>query len=199
PFVELLDQLSFSLHGLWGSPIAVAASFVFIFVLFGAFLQVSGAGTFFFDLSRALAGKSRGGAAKIAVMASALMGTISGSPTANVGTTGTFTIPMSKKLGYSSRFAAAIEACASTGGSFLPPIMGSSAFLMAAVTGIPYTSIAIAAILPALLYYVSLFSVVHFEALRLELPRVKNEDIPSVRQVMRKGWFHFIPLIVLIV
>lgn len=132
--IEVLDQLSFSYNGLWGSPIAVAASFVFIFILFGSFLQKSGAGQFFFDLSISLAGRKRGGAAKIAVIASALFGTISGSPTENVVTTGAFTIPMAKKTGYSATFAAAVEAVASTGGSILPPIMGSSAFLMAAVT-----------------------------------------------------------------
>lgn len=196
---EVLDQLAFSLNGLWGSPIAVAASFVFIFVLFGAFLQYSGASEFFFKLSVALAGRSRGGAAKIAVLASGFFGTISGSPTANVVTTGPFTIPMAKKLGYSPRFAAAIEACASTGGSFLPPIMGSSAFLMAAITGIPYGTIAIAALLPGMLYYVSLISIVHIEAVRLDLPRAAVENLPKLSQVLKSGWYHFIPLIILVV
>lgn len=196
---EVLDQLAFSLNGLWGSPIAVAASFVFIFVLFGAFLQYSGASEFFFKLSVALAGRSRGGAAKIAVLASAFFGTISGSPTANVVTTGPFTIPMAKRLGYTPRFAAAIEACASTGGSFLPPIMGSSAFLMAAITGIPYGTIAIAALLPGILYYVSLISIVHIEAVRLDLPRAAVENIPKLSQVLKSGWYHFIPLIILVV
>lgn len=196
--VEVLDQLAFSFNGLWGSPIAVAASFVFIFVLFGAFLQHSGASEFFFKLSVAIAGRTRGGAAKIAIIASAFFGTISGSPTANVVTTGPFTIPMAKRLGYSPRFAAAIEACASTGGSLLPPIMGSSAFLMAAVTGISYPKIAIAATLPAILFYVSLFSVVHFEALRIKLPRTEAKDIPKLGTVLKEGWTHFIPVILLV-
>lgn len=196
--VDVLDQLAFSYNGLWGSPISVAASFVFIFVLFGSFLKKSGAGEFFFLLSVSLAGRTRGGPAKIAVIASALFGSISGSPTANVVTTGTFTIPTAKKAGYSPRFAAAIEACASTGGSLLPPIMGSSAFLMVAVTGIPYQTIAVAAILPGVLFYVSLFSIVHFEALRLHLPRVEAKDIPHLKEVIKNGWFHFIPLIVLV-
>lgn len=195
---EVLDHLAFSFNGLWGSPIAVAASFVFIFVLFGAFLQKSGAGQFFFDLSISIAGRSRGGAAKIAVIASAFFGTISGSPTANVVTTGAFTIPMAKKVGYSPRFAAAVESVASTGGSILPPIMGSSAFLMAAVTGIPYGSIVIAAILPALLYYLSLYSMVHFEALRKDLPRAEAKDIPKLSKVLKEGWFHFVPVILLV-
>lgn len=196
--VVLLDHLAYSFNGLWGSPISVAASFVFIFILFGAFLQKSGAGEFFFQLSVSLAGRTRGGPAKIAVIASAFFGSISGSPTANVVTTGAFTIPMAKKIGYSSRFSAAIEACASTGGSFLPPIMGSSAFLMAAVTGIPYTTIAFAAILPALLYFLSLFSMVHFEALRLDLPKVDTKDLPKLTHVLKSGWFHFLPVIILV-
>ena len=195
---EVLDQLAYSFNGLWGSPIAVAASFVFVFVLFGSFLHYSGASQFFFDLSIAIAGRTKGGAAKIAILASAFFGMISGSPTANVVTTGAFTIPMAKKTGYSSRFAAAVEACASTGGSILPPIMGSSAFLMAAVTGIPYTSIAIAAILPGILYYFSLFLMVHLEAIRTNLPVVEGENIPKVKKVLKAGWYHFIPLIVLL-
>lgn len=198
-FVEILDQLAFSFNGLWGSPISVAATFVFVFVLFGSFLKKSGASEFFFDLSMSIAGRTKGGAAKIAIFASAFSGMISGSPTANVVTTGTITIPMAKKIGYSSRFVAAVEAVASTGGSFLPPIMGSSAFLMAAVTGIPYTSIAIAAIIPAILFYVSLFSIVHFESIRLDLPRASEKDIPKLKDVLKNGWFHFIPVIVLIV
>src|SRR5690625_3181577 len=183
-FIEILDQLAFSYNGLWGSPIAVAAGFVFIFVLFGAFLNKSGASEFFFDLSVALAGQTRGGAAKIAIFASAFSGMISGSPTANVVTTGTITIPMARKVGYSPRFAAAVEAIASTGGSFLPPIMGSSAFLMAAVTGISYKQIAIAAIIPALLFYISLYSIVHFEAIRLDLPRADSKEIPRLKEVL---------------
>lgn len=196
---ELLEQLAFSYNGLWGSPIAVAASFVFMFVLFGALLQTSGASEFFFRLSVSMAGRSRGGALKIAVLASAFSGMISGSPTANVVTTGSFTIPMSKKLGYSPKFAAAIEAIASTGGSLLPPIMGSSAFLMAAVTSIPYTSIIIAATLPALLFYVALLAVVHFEACRLNLPRMDKKYLLPLKTVIKQGWFHLIPVFVLTV
>lgn len=199
PVIEVLDQFAFSFNGLWGSPIAVAATFVFMFVLFGSFLQKSGASEFFFKLSVSIAGRTRGGAAKIAVIASAFFGAISGSPTANVVTTGAFTIPMAKKSGYSPRFAAAIEACASTGGSILPPIMGSSAFLMAAVTGISYKTIAVAAILPALLFYFSLFMMVHFEAIRLNLPRAEEKYIPQLRTVLKDGWFYFIPVLVLVV
>lgn len=196
--IDLLDELAFSFNGLWGSPIAVAASFVFMFLLFGTFLQQAGAGEFFFKLSTSIAGRSRGGAAKVAVLASAFFGSISGSPTANVVTTGSFTIPVSKKSGYSSKVAASIEAAASTGGSILPPIMGSSAFLMAAVTQLPYGQIVIAAIIPGILYYVSLLFMVHFEALRLHLPRPNKQDIPSLWKVVKEGWFYIIPLIVLV-
>lgn len=196
--VEVLDDLAFSFNGLWGSPISVASSFVFMFMLFGAFLNHAGAGTFFFQLSTAIAGRSKGGAAKVAVLASALFGSISGSPTANVVTTGAFTIPVSKRTGYKSSFAAAVEAAASTGGSILPPIMGSSAFLMSAVTQLSYGSIVIAAIIPGLLYYVSLLVMVHFEALRLDLPRTPKDDIPCITSVLKEGWYYFIPLIVLV-
>lgn len=199
PPVEVLDDLAFSFNGLWGSPISVAASFVFMFMLFGAFFNQAGAGVFFFQLSTAIAGRSKGGAAKVAVLASALFGSISGSPTANVVTTGSFTIPISKRMGYKPSFAAAVEAAASTGGSILPPIMGSSAFLMAAVTQMSYRSIVIAAIIPGVLYYVSLLVMVHFEAMRLDLPRAAKKDIPRIANVLKEGWYYFIPLIVLVV
>lgn len=195
---DVIDQLAFSLNGIWGSPVAVASTFVFIFVLFGAFLQKSGAGNFFFDISSALTGSARGGPAKVAIVASGFFGTISGSPTANVVTTGSFTIPMSKRLGYRPEFAGAVEAVASTGGSIMPPIMGSSAFLMAEVTGISYGKIVIAAAIPALLYYLSLFMMVHFEAVRTKLPRLNKEDIPRARDVMAKGWHYLLPLVVMV-
>ncbi|MFS0824025.1 TRAP transporter permease [Bacillus sp. 1P02SD] len=198
-FSEVVEDLAYSFNGLWGSPIAVAASFVYMFLLFGTFLQKAGAGEFFFQLSTALAGRSRGGAAKVAVLTSAFFGMISGSPTANVVTTGSFTIPVSKRSGYKPSFAAAVEAAASTGGSILPPIMGSSAFLMAAITQIPYISIVIAAIIPGILYYLSLLAMVHFEAVRLDLPKAKKEDIPKVSDVLKGGWYYFIPLVVLLV
>lgn len=197
-FSEVVEDLAYSFNGLWGSPIAVAASFVYMFLLFGAFLQKAGAGEFFFQLSTALAGRTRGGAAKVAVIASAFFGMISGSPTANVVTTGSFTIPVSRRSGYKPSFAAAVEAAASTGGSILPPIMGSSAFLMAAITQIPYISIVIAAIIPGILYYTSLLAMVHFEAIRLDLPKANKEDIPKVSNALKEGWHYFIPLVVLL-
>ncbi|QQK74740.1 TRAP transporter permease [Salicibibacter cibarius] len=199
PPIEILEELAFSFNGLWGNPMAVAATFVFMFLLFGAFLQKSGAGNFFFDISSAIAGRTRGGAAKIAVLASAFFGSITGSPVANVATTGPFTIPMAKRIGYQSRFAGAVEAAASTGGSFLPPIMGSAAFLMVAVTQMSYTSIIVAALIPGILYYVALMGMVHFEALRKNLPKASDESIPKVKKVLKEGWYYFIPLVILVV
>ncbi|WP_087972117.1 TRAP transporter permease [Oceanobacillus rekensis] len=196
--VEFIDKLAFSFNGLWGSPISVAATFVFMFMLFGSFLQKSGAGEFFYHISSAIAGRTRGGSAKVAVLTSAFFGSISGSPTANVVTTGNFTIPVSKKSGYPPTIAAAVEAAASTGGSILPPIMGSSAFLMAAVTQMSYGAIVMAALIPGILYYVSLLAMVHFEAIRLDLPRPPKEAVPKLTNVLKKGWFYFIPIIVLV-
>lgn len=198
PFAEFIDELAYSFNGLWGSPISVAATFVFMFLLFGTFLKKAGAGEFFFKLATAIAGRTRGGAAKIAVLTSAFFGSISGSPTANVVTTGSFTIPVMKKSGHKTPVAAAVEAAASTGGSILPPIMGSSAFLMAAVTQIPYGMIVIAAIIPGILYYISLLMMVHLEAVRTDLPHPEKENIPRMKEVLKEGWYYFIPLILLV-
>lgn len=197
-FMDQIDQLSFTFNGIWGSPMAVASTFVFLFVLFGSFLSKSGCGDFFFDIANAVAGGTTGGGAKVAVVSSGLFGMISGSPTANAVTTGAFTIPMNKKLGYTPVFAAAIEAVAATGGSIMPPIMGSSAFLMAEVAGIPYVKICVAAAIPAVLYYVSLLAMVHFEALKSDLKPMEKDMIPSVRKVLREGWQYTIPIVVLV-
>jgi TRAP transporter 4TM/12TM fusion protein len=196
-FSEVIDQLSYSLVGIWGSPIIVVSTFVFVFLLFGSFLQYSGAGDFFFEISSALTGGSRGGASKVAVVSSGLFGMISGSPTANVVTTGSFTIPMSKRLGYRPEFAAAVEAVASTGGAIMPPVMGSSAFLMAEITNIPYAKIIVAAAVPALLYYISIYMMVHFEAIRINLPTQRKEDVPRVGAVMARGWQYSVPLVLM--
>lgn len=197
-YVDIIDQLAYTFNGLWGSPMAVAATFVFLFVLFGSFLSKSGCGDFFFDIANAVAGGAVGGGAKVAVVSSGLFGMISGSPTANTVTTGAFTIPMNKKLGYSGVFAGAIEAVAATGGSIMPPIMGSSAFLMAEVAGIPYVKICIAAAVPALLYYVSLLAMVHFQALKTGIKPLDKSQIPSTWKVLRNGWHYTIPIFVLV-
>lgn len=197
-FADVIDQLSYTFNGVWGSPMAVAATFVFLFVLFGSFLSKSGCGDFFHEIANALAGGTTGGGAKVAVVSSGLFGMISGSPTANAVTTGAFTIPMNKKLGYSSIFAAAIEAVAATGGSIMPPIMGSSAFLMAEVAGIPYVKICIAAAVPAILYYVSLLAMVHFHALKIGIHSLPKDQIPAIGKVLKNGWQFTIPIIVLV-
>ncbi|MEK0452575.1 MAG: hypothetical protein AGIKBDMD_00511 [Synergistaceae bacterium] len=197
-FMDQIDQMSFTFNGIWGSPMAVASTFVFLFVLFGSFLSKSGCGDFFFDIANAVAGGTTGGGAKVAVVSSGLFGMISGSPTANAVTTGAFTIPMNKKLGYTPVFAAAIEAVAATGGSIMPPIMGSSAFLMAEVAGIPYVKICIAAAIPAVLYYVSLLAMVHFEALKSDLKPMDRDMIPPVWKVLKNGWQYSIPIVVLV-
>ena len=188
----------FTTNGIFTSPIACSSTYVFLFCLFGAFFTVSGAGDFFYKFSMAVAGQYTGGAGKVAVVASGLFGMINGSPTANVATTGSFTIPMMKKVGYDGEFSAAISAVASTGGGILPPIMGTAAFLMVEMAGIPYRDIAIAAAIPGILYYVSLSFMVHFRAKKDNLPRLSKEDLPPVGATLKEGFPFVIPLILLI-
>ncbi|MEW6662773.1 MAG: TRAP transporter permease [Bacillota bacterium] len=197
--VDVLDQLVFTVNGIYSSPIAVASTFVFLFVLFGVFFANSGAGEFFYKFSLATAGRSPGGAAKVAIVASALFGSINGSPTANVVTTGSFTIPMMKRTGYSPLFAGAVEAVASTGGGMLPPIMGTAAFLMVEMAGIPYRDIAIAAALPGILYFLALGFMVHLRAKKIGLTGLSSEDIPPLGKTLQEGCQFFLPLIVLVV
>lgn len=166
---SVIETTYLTQDGLWTSPLRVTASYVFLFVLFGSFLVASGAGEFFNDLARSLTGRFTGGAAKTAVVSSALMGSLSGSSAGNVVVTGSFTIPAMRKAGFSSRFAAGVEAVASSGGQFMPPVMGSAAFIMAEFIGIPYVDIAKAAVIPAILYFLSVLAMVHFEARRLNL------------------------------
>ena len=195
---EFVDGMCYTVNGILGSPVAVSSTFVFLFVTFGAFLSESGGGDFFFDLSNAIAGKASGGAAKVAVIASALFGTISGSPTSDVVTTGTFTIPMMRRLGYKREFAGAVEAVASTGGSILPPVMGSAAFLMVEVAGIDYAKICAAAAFPGILYYIALAIMVHLEAKKLGLKGLPADQVPKVGEVLKKGFHFMIPLTVMI-
>ena len=197
--INIIDQCVFTTNGIFTSPIACSSTYVFLFCLFGAFFTVSGAGDFFYKFSMAVAGQYTGGAGKVAVVASGLFGMINGSPTANVATTGSFTIPMMKKVGYDGEFSAAISAVASTGGGILPPIMGTAAFLMVEMAGIPYRDIAIAAAIPGILYYVSLSFMVHFRAKKDNLPRLSKEDLPPVGATLKEGFPFVIPLILLIV
>ncbi|MBP3039419.1 TRAP transporter permease [Bacillaceae bacterium Marseille-Q3522] len=194
----IIDHLFYTVTGIFSTPLGVSATFIFLFILFGKFLEVSGAGQFFIDLSVAAMGKYRGGPAKTAVIASSILGTISGSAVANTVTTGAFTIPLMKKTGYKPHFAAAIEAVSSTGGQIMPPIMGASAFIIASYLGVPYMDIAIAAIIPAILYYLCLFVQVDLRARRLGLVGLKKAELPNLANVFKKGFLFFIPLIVII-
>ncbi|MDO6579990.1 TRAP transporter fused permease subunit [Photobacterium sp. 2_MG-2023] len=190
---ELIRFHIFSTNGVYGAPLAIAAGVVFIFVLFGAFLQVTGAGQFFIDIAFAVAGKYRGGPAKASVIASAALGSISGSAIANTVTTGSLTIPMMKKLGYKPEQAAGIEAAASTGGQIMPPVMGAGAFVMAQFTGIPYSEILLVSIAPAILYFACTLLYVHLMACKLGL---EGMDVKAgVREVLNKGWHFLAPLI----
>ena len=194
----LVEHLWFTTEGIFGTPIGVSSTFIFLFILFGAFLEKTGIGQFFIDISNAIAGWAVGGPAKVAVIASALEGTVSGSSVGNVVGSGSFTIPMMKKLGYKPEFAAAVEATASTGGQIMPPIMGAAAFLMAEFTGIPYGRIALAAVIPALLYFFACFTQVHFEAHKLGLKGMKREDLPKAKDIWLKRGYLMIPLVTII-
>jgi TRAP transporter 4TM/12TM fusion protein len=176
----------------------VGSSIVIAFMLFSGFLQESGTGDFFIKLGMSIAGRYRGGPAKVAIFASALMGTISGSSAANVVTTGSFTIPMMKKLGYKPAFAGAVEAVASNGGQIMPPVMGAVAFLMAQLLGITYWSICVAAFLPAVLYFLALFFMIDFEAVKTKLSGLPKENIPSLKGILKKNWYYFVPIILLV-
>ena len=172
---------------IFGTPLGVTATFVILIVLFGAVLESSGAGKVLMDIANALTGKTRGGPAKAAVVGSSLMGMISGTAVANVLTTGTISIPLMKRTGYRPETAGAIEAVASTGGQLMPPVMGAAAFLMSDMTGISYFEIAKAALLPAILYYIVLFSVVHLESIKRNIPILDTKDIPSLSKTFFNG------------
>ncbi len=173
-FSRLVQHLYLSTEGIWGVPLGVSADFVFLFVLFGAVLEAAGGGELLIVLAGKVAGRTRGGPAKTATVASAIMGSLSGSAVANVVTTGSLTIPMMKRTGFKAYFAAAIEAAASTGGQLMPPIMGAGAFILATWTNIPYVQVAAAAVVPAVLYYVALIAAIHFRAERDRLPRASE-------------------------
>ena len=193
-FEHFLDIMMFTTDGLFGTPLRVAATYVLLFVLFGTFLANAGGGEFFNNLAASVAGARVGGPAKIAVVSSGLYGTISGSPTSDVVTTGSITIPMMKKIGYPATVAGAVEVAASTGGSILPPVMGSAAFIMAEYTGIPYLDIVVASAIPALLYYFSVYSQVHFTSVRLGLKGLDQSAVPPLSQTMKNGGLFLVPL-----
>ncbi|MCG9697686.1 TRAP transporter fused permease subunit [Shewanella sp. Isolate11] len=192
---ELIQFQIYSANGVFGSALGIAATTVFVFVLFGAFLEVTGAGKFFIDLAFSIAGKYRGGPAKAAVLASAGLGSISGSAIANTVTTGSVTIPMMKKLGYTPEQSAGIEAAASTGGQIMPPIMGAGAFVMAQFTGVPYSDIMLTSIAPAILYFFCTLLYVHLMACKLNLQTQSRTQ--AVISVMKDGAHHLIPLLLI--
>ena len=196
---HFLDINVFTTDGLFGIPVRVAATYAFVFVMFGTFLEKARGGDFFFDLAACVSGRSPGGPAKVAVVSSALFGTMSGSPTSDVVTTGSITIPMMKRLGYPGSIAAGVEVAASTGGSLLPPIMGSAAFIMAEYTGIPYSEIVVAALIPALLYYAGILIQVHLRSLRMGLAPLPPDKVPAFIATMKKGWIYLVPLVAMVV
>jgi len=195
---RIVHQLFYTTEGVIGTPIGVCSTFIVLFIFLAAFLEKSGIANFFIDLANSVAGFTAGGPAKVAVIASALFGMISGSSVANTVGSGSVTIPTMKRTGYKPEFAAAVEASASTGGQIMPPIMGAAAFLMAELTGTPYATIAVAAILPAVLYFTGIFLMVHFEAKKLGLKGLPKESIPHFGRLLITKGFLFIPIIVLI-
>lgn len=196
-FDRIIEHFYLTDEGIFSSSLGISATYVMIFLIFGGFLEKSGTGAFFMELAEAFAGHSAGGPAKISVLSSAFFGSISGSAVANVYATGTFTIPLMKRTGYSPTFAGAVEAVASTGGQLMPPVMGAGAFIMAAFLGVPYKNIMIAAFIPAVLYYVAVLVMVHMRALKIGLRGLPREQLPSRLSVLKKSYL-FIPLGVLV-
>lgn len=195
---ELVSHLYFTTEGIYGIPLGVSSTFIFLFILFGAYLETTGLGKFFIDIANAIAGWASGGPAKVAVLSSGLMGTVSGSSVANVAGTGSFTIPMMKKLGYRPEFAGAVEASASTGGQLMPPVMGAAAFLMAEFVGVPYIEVVKAAVIPAFLYYMGVWLGVHYEAKKFGLEGMPRDQLPKFKELLLNRGHLALPLLVII-
>ena len=198
-FKDMIDHHYFAQEGLWNLPLGVFSTYIFLFVLFGAFLDRMGAADYYVRLSMAAAGRLRGGPAKAAVFASAMTGSITGSANANVATTGPFTIPMMKKAGFRPETAAGIETAASTGGQIMPPIMGASAFLIVEFTGISYWEVVKVSILPAVLYFLSVYTIVHLEARKGGLEGLSKDQLERTWSVFKEGWYYLLPPILIIV
>ncbi|MCF0262591.1 MAG: TRAP transporter permease, partial [Sphaerochaetaceae bacterium] len=196
---RIITHLFITTEGIIGNPLGVCSTFIFLFILFGAFLEKTGIGQFFIDLANSLAGWASGGPAKVAVLSSALQGTVSGSSVSNTVSTGSFTIPLMKSLGYEPEFAGAVEAAASTGGQIMPPVMGSAAFLISETVGVPYRQLMIHALVPAALYFIGIWISVHLEAKRLGLKGTPREQLPPLWPLVRDKGHLLIPLIVIIV
>ncbi len=199
PLRMIMYKLFYTTEGIAGTPLNVCASFIVLFIIFASFLEQSGIGAFFVDLANSIAGKSTGGPAKVAVISSAMEGMYSGSSVANTVGSGSVTIPTMKRCGYKPEFAAAVEAAASTGGQIMPPIMGAAAFLMTEYTGLPYAQIAIAAILPAVLYFTGIFMMIHFEAKKLGLKGLPKESIPNFFKLVFSKGYLLLPVVALVV
>lgn len=195
---RVVCHLFYNTEGIMGTPIGACSTFIFLFILFGALLEKTGIGHFFIDVCNALAGGASGGPAKVAVLSSALLGTVSGSSVSNTVGSGSFTIPMMKKLGYKGEFAGAVEAAASTGGQIMPPIMGAAAFLMAESLGLPYITIVKAAIVPAILYFTGIFITVHLEAKKLGLKGLPKDQLPRFMPLLLRKGYMILPLVVII-
>ncbi len=196
---RIIYQMYLTTEGIYGLPIGIAATYLVLFIVFSSFLEKSGLGTLFNDVSLALGGRLVGGPAKVAVIGSGLVGMISGSAATNVATSGAFTIPLMKKIGYKPYFAGAIEAAASTGGQIMPPIMGTGAFIMAEFLGVPYISIAAAAVIPAVLYFAAVFFQVDLRARKIGLKGMAKEDIPDVKKTIMRYGHMFLPIVILVV
>jgi TRAP transporter 4TM/12TM fusion protein len=185
-------------NGIFGIPLKVMTQFIFLFVAFGAFFGICGGTQFFVDIASSLFGKLKGGPAKISVAVSGMMGTISGSAVANTVTTGTFTIPLMKRIGFEPHVAGAVEATASSGGAFMPPVMGAAAFVMAEFLGVSYISICKAALIPATLYFLAIFSIVHFYSLKIGIQGMPQSEVPAIGKVLYEKWLFIVPLAILI-
>lgn len=195
---EVFEYMYLTTEGIYGVSIGVSAQYLILFIIFGAFLLKSGVGDFITELAISIAGDKRGGPAQVAVLSSALMGSINGSAVANVATTGSFTIPLMKKIGYTPEFAGAVEAAASCGGQILPPVMGAAAFIMAEILGEKYVNIMYAAIIPALLYYFGIFITVYLRAVRRNLKSLDKSEIPGLWDVFKRKFYLLTPLVVLV-
>jgi TRAP transporter 4TM/12TM fusion protein len=195
---RLVSHMFYTTEGIFGIPLGVSSVYIFLFILFGAFLEKTGIGQFFIDISNSIAGHAAGGPAKVAIITSAFEGTVSGSSVANTVGSGSFTIPMMKRLGYRPEFAGAVEAAASTGGQIMPPIMGAAAFLMAEFVGVPYLEIVKSAAIPALLYFAGVFIVVHLEAKKTGLKGLERDELPRFWSIMRERGQLFLPLVIIV-
>ncbi|MBU1274563.1 MAG: TRAP transporter permease [Proteobacteria bacterium] len=195
----MIDYLFMRENGIYGIPLMVMATYIFLFILFGAILVRSGAGRFFINVAMALTGSRVGGPAKASVVSSCLMASVSGSAVANVVTTGSFTIPLMKRIGYQPYFAGAVEACASSGGQIMPPVMGAAAFVIAEFLNVPYLYVALAGLFPALIYFFSIFVMVHFEARKKNLATVPRDELPDLKTELKRGGHLFLSILVIVV